>query len=325
MSQQHPGKPDPSPARATAPENDSTPAADTGTEPFVVAVVLTWNNFADTDECLTSLMAQTYPNLQVLVVDNGSTDNSPVWLRQKWGEAVAVAESERNLGCGGGYAFGISRALAQGADYVALIDNDTVSAPGLIARLMATLREDASAGLATAVMTYYDEPSRVWFARGRYSRFLGITRHAGLGADVSTLGAASRGAYETEYVPSCAVLMSRQALEVVGLPDERLFFGHDDVDWCLRARDAGFKLLVVAEPLVRHKVSTTGGRRGSLAFTDFSAYHHARGSMVMARRHARGWRLAPYLAGQVLVRWPYYSALMLREGRLTGPFSYLAG
>ncbi len=100
--------------------------------PLVCSVVLTWNNFEDTDECLRSLAKQTHANHRILVVDNGSTDGSPQRLRELWSSTATFLLSETNLGCGGGYALGAEKALADGADYVAIIDNDIVADPRLI-------------------------------------------------------------------------------------------------------------------------------------------------------------------------------------------------
>jgi GT2 family glycosyltransferase len=107
--------------------------------------------------------------------------------------------------------------------------------------------------------------------------------------------------------------------------DDRFFFGHDDVDWCLRARQAGLRSVVVGQVLARHKVSTTGGIRGSTVLTPFSAYHHAKGSVLIGRKHASGWALLPYALGQLCVRFPYYSLQMLRAGQARGVFAYAQG
>jgi len=90
--------------------------------PLIYSVVLTWNNFEDTDECLRSLVAQTYPRHRIIVVDNGSSDGSRERLRERWQDEAGFLLSDRNLGCGGGYAFGIREALNRGADYVAIVE-----------------------------------------------------------------------------------------------------------------------------------------------------------------------------------------------------------
>jgi GT2 family glycosyltransferase len=293
--------------------------------PLICSVVLTWNNFEDTNECLESLAAQDHPNHRVIVVDNGSTDGSLERLRQAWPACVDFVEAGKNLGCGGGYALGFRIALEAGADYVAIIDNDIKASPDLLSSLLEPFSCPGKVALTAPIMTFYDEPDRVWFAGGSYHPVFGYTRHPHMGRRLSDLGGLVGSKRGMDYAPSCAVLASRDAIEEVGLPDERFFFGHDDVDWCLRARAKGYLLLLVARPLALHKVSTTGGRRGSTVFTAFSAYHHAKGSMALGAKHARGLRLAAYLAGQLFLRFPYYSLSMLAAGRVLGPLAYLRG
>jgi GT2 family glycosyltransferase len=111
----------------------------------------------------------------------------------------------------------------------------------------------------------------------------------------------------------------------VGMLDGDFLLGHDDIDWALRLRDAGYELRVIGEPLVRHKVSVSAGVRGSNVLQPLQAYHYARGSMLVAAKHRRGWRTFPYIAGQVLIRLPFYTVQMLRARRPGGVPSYLHG
>jgi GT2 family glycosyltransferase len=94
--------------------------------PLVYSVVLTWNNFDDTDECLQSLAKQTHPNHRILVIDNGSADGSGERLRAMWSGSASFILSTANLGCGGGYALGARTALKPGR-LRRLIDNDIVA------------------------------------------------------------------------------------------------------------------------------------------------------------------------------------------------------
>jgi GT2 family glycosyltransferase len=111
----------------------------------------------------------------------------------------------------------------------------------------------------------------------------------------------------------------------VGMLDPDFLLGHDDIDWALRLRDAGYEIRVVGEPLVRHKVSVSAGVRGSNVLQPLQAYHYARGSMLVAAKHRHGWRTFPYLAGQLLVRLPFYTVQMLRARKPEGVRSYVRG
>src|SRR5205823_11651562 len=103
------------------------------------------------------------------------------------------------------------------------------------------------------------------------------------------------------------------------------FYGHEDVNRCLRAHHAGFACRVLGRALVRHKVSASSGVRGTLAFTPFSAYHFAAGSIKLGRKHNRGLALVPYLAGQLSVRLPLYSLRMAHEGQWAAIAAYVRG
>jgi GT2 family glycosyltransferase len=117
----------------------------------------------------------------------------------------------------------------------------------------------------------------------------------------------------------------RHVFEEAGLLDERFFIGNDDIDWGLRLREAGFELRVTGRPLAAHKVSATTGTRGSNVLSQTQAYHYAHGSMLLAAKWAPGWRLFPFLAAQVLVKFPYYSAQMALARRWSGAGRYLRG
>jgi GT2 family glycosyltransferase len=293
--------------------------------PFVCSVVLTHDNYFDTNECLESLVKQTYERHQVIVVDNGSTDGSAERLMDTWGGQVQLIRSATNLGCGGGYNIGLQAALAAGADYAMIVDNDVVVLPGLIESLVEACSHHAEAAGAAPIIVQDARPGRVWFAGGRYSRLLGYTRHPGLNGPVSRLGEKLGKVYPCDYAPTCVLLMSRQALKDVGLMDERCFFGHDDVDWWLRAATKGYVCLVVGEPLARHKISVSGGVRGSSVMAPFSAYYHARESILIGVKHHRGLAFPPFMAGQLFVRLPYYCLSMVLAGRWRGALAYVRG
>src|SRR3954454_1567471 len=193
----------------------------------VASIVLTYNNFADTDECLRSLSHVTYPAHEIVVVDNGSTDGSDDRLRREWEGKVSFISTGRNLGGAAGWNAGI-RAAWVGADYFLILNNDIVVDPGLVEHLLVPFAGSSDTALVSPVIVSYDQPDSVWYAGGRYDDLFGISTHVGLGRSWREIGPTFGAVVATGYAPLCAALVSKAALEKVGLFDESFFFGHED-------------------------------------------------------------------------------------------------
>ena len=131
-------------------------------EPSVFIVVLNWNGRADTLTCLRSLQALADKRTRVLVVDNGSTDGSVAAILAAHPE-VPVIETGRNLGYAGGNNVGVRHAIAEGADFVLVLNNDTVCAPDMIDRLLQAAAKHPGAGMFCPRIFYMHDPGRVWF------------------------------------------------------------------------------------------------------------------------------------------------------------------
>jgi GT2 family glycosyltransferase len=270
-------------------------------------------------------VAQDYPAHSIVLVDNGSTDDSAARLRAGWGDAVSYVQTGSNLGVAGGYNAGIRAALAGGASYVTLCNNDVVLQPSFVRELVAVFEARPRAGVVAPVMLYFDGPGLIWFAGVRQGRWLRYSVNSYRRLPLSALGPLAGTVFASDYVPTCASLLSREAIERVGLLDERFFFGHDDVDWSLRAQALGFECLVLGRALVRHKVSVTSGVRGSDLLTPRSAYTHALGSVLIGAKHFRNLRALPFFAGLFGVRVPYNVAAMLAGGSVASVPPYLRG
>lgn len=221
--------------------------------PLTYIVLLTWNLWEETEACLRSLLSVIDENCRVLVADNGSTDGTPENIRRRFPQ-IEVHENGNNLGFPAGNNVGIRCALAAGADYVILLNNDTVVDPSFAEELVATAQRNPSAGMINSLIYFYDRPSVVWFAGGNISTWTGRSRHAGyLQAD--------RGQF-TGDVPigrpcACSLLVTRRFLETVGLMREGLFLYGEEIDWMLRARRLGFQCVLATRSKVWHKVSSS--------------------------------------------------------------------
>jgi hypothetical protein len=218
--------------------------------PLVYAVVLTFNHYEDTYECLTSIQELNYESLKILVVDNGSTDGTPEEVQADFPE-VEVIETGHNLGVPWGYNVGFSYALQAGAEYVLMLNNDTVVDPQLLTHLMVAGEPDPQAGIMVPKILYYDDPEVVWSVGGRYRTF--PPAHVILGQDRPS--SEFDEPFYLEYALSCGLLIHRRAFESAGLFDPGYFFFFDDWDFTHRVRASGLHIIFVPEAEMWHKIS----------------------------------------------------------------------
>ena len=215
----------------------STPA------PLVYCVVVNWNGCADTLACLTKLRAQDYTALRVVVVDNGSSDDSVARIHAEFSD-VTVIEAGSNLGFASGTNAGIRHALEDGAEYVWLLNNDTLAPADTCSKLVARAAQVPRVGIVGSVLYYMDDPARVQaWGGGNLTPWLGRSTHFYAPA---TLGPSS-------YLTFASVLIPREVLLKVGLLYEGYFMYWDDADLSLRVTSAGYHLTVAEDTAILHK------------------------------------------------------------------------
>jgi GT2 family glycosyltransferase len=216
-------------------------------------IVLNWNGEALIAECVDSLLAQTYLRLEILVVDNASTDRSVSLIRERYGEKVCLIVNPANLGFAAGNNVGI--AASRGA-YVLLINNDAVAEPGWVEALVREAEADPCVGMCASKIVTHDDPG-VIDSVGLLLFRDGLGRGRGrLQRDVGDFNKP-----EDVLLPSgCAALYRRAMLDQIGLFDEEFFMYCDDVDLGLRGRVAGWRCRFVPDAVVRHRSSASAGR-----------------------------------------------------------------
>jgi len=249
------------------------------TDPLVVAVVLNWNNPEDTVDCVRSLKASTYSNLSILLVDNGSTDDSANLFKERFPE-IELIETGENLGYAGGNNVGMRHAISQGAEYVFLVNNDVTVAPETVSRLVSATEGHESTGATGALVFWRDEPEKLYAAYGVVDFSEAIVKLKGRNSRSPDRFSEPM---EVDWVLGCAILLRRKAIEDVGELDERFFAYHDEVDWCTRARKKGYRIVLVPGARVWHAgQSSTGGER----YASAKRYFVGRNSVLFARKHA---------------------------------------
>ena len=227
--------------------------------PRVWIVPVNFNGLADTRKCLQSLAELVAP-ASVVVVDNASADNPTATLREEFPD-VQVVRNPVNGGWSGGNNTGIRFALERGADFIILLNNDTTVHPALVERLLAAADAHPKFGIIGPVIRYMDEPDTVMtdgtlFNRPGYPGFFQRQPVPERVADPPTVE-------ETDIVNGCCMMVRAELFAQIGLIDDRFFLIHEEADFCLRTKEAGWQCGILAEGLVWHKGSSASSARGS--------------------------------------------------------------
>jgi GT2 family glycosyltransferase len=216
-----------------------------------VIIVVKWNGQADTLACLASLARIDYPAAHVVVVDNGSTDDSVAVIRAAF-PAMTVLEIGHNLGYVGGNNAGLEYARQQQADYALLLNNNTEVAPDFLTRLVEGA-EAAAVGAASPAIYYHALPESFWSMGGPMDWQRGDTTMLGEGQqDTGQFGGQP---FAVDFVTGCALLIKIAVVDRIGPLDARFFAYYEDVEWCVRVGRAGDKVAVIPAAKIWHKIT----------------------------------------------------------------------
>jgi GT2 family glycosyltransferase len=286
--------------------------------PTVVAIVLNWNGLEDTLACLESLHRLTYEPLSIVVVDNGSRVSPRARIAATY-PRVTVVENPRNLGYAAGNNVGIGRALEAGADYVWVLNNDTVVAPDALTALVSAAERHPRAAAVGGKVLRADDPSTLWATWGRVTWLQSLIALEGQN---ERDGGRFEGERSVPWIPGCSLLMRTAALREIGAFDEAYFAYHEDVEWAARAHEARWELWFTGAARVRHAIHGSSG--GAEHYGGFRKYLSARNSVLYAKQHARVWQMI-VLACAILATLPFQLARRRLSGEQAGIYMKLRG
>jgi GT2 family glycosyltransferase len=261
------------------------------TQPFIVTVILNWNLPQETLACVNALLASDYAHHHIIVVDNGSTDNSVLQIQSELGDQVTLLETSENLFFAGGNNTGIRYALDIGADYVLVLNNDTQVASDMITTLVETARQRPQAGILAPMIYYGHDRARIW-ALGTQKRWEWPFPYD-VGRNEIDHGQYSQPMSVT-YVTGCAMLVRRDVFQRIGLLDPAYQMYYEDADFCARAQQAGFEIIAEPRAKVWHLVSASAMRRAATSY-----YQHTRYRVRFYRQHPHG--LWPWITHILLI------------------------
>ncbi|KAA9407018.1 glycosyltransferase family 2 protein [Haloarcula sp. CBA1131] len=239
----------------------------------VSAVILNWNNYEDTTNCLNSLKSVSYPNLDIIVVDNGSTDGSAESLKDDFPDVELIQLGE-NRGFGGGMNIGIEQALSNGSEYIWVLNNDVIiEQNSVLKELVDSLKKDASIGVVSPVIYSYPDTEEIWFWKGS------IDWNTGEGYHPTPPDHVPKKNIQNDYVPLCCALFPAEIFSDVGFLPEKYFLYYEDVDYSVQLAESGYDLVTLTDTTIFHKRGGSSGNR----LGPISSYYLARNQRILIR------------------------------------------
>lgn len=244
---------------------------------LVSIITVNFNQNHVTEELLASIaLTNTYPSIEIIVVDNASTMNSvPEWIIKY--PDVKFIRSEKNLGFAGGNNVGIKAAKG---DLYFLVNNDTEFTSGLVATMVETLESNSRIGMASPKIRYFDQPEMLQYMGFTPMNYL-TARNACIGQFETDNGQYDHLTGPTGYAHGAAMMLKKECVEKAGLMAENFFLYYEEMDWCDAIKRAGYEIWLVANALIYHKESVSVGRISAL-----KEYFMNRNRILFVRRNA---------------------------------------
>ncbi len=222
----------------------------------MAVVIVNWNGLEDLPDCFRSLGDDRFLDLRIIMVDNGSHDESVPWTRAHHPE-IEIIETGENLRWAGGN--NVALKMLRDEKYqghILLLNNDTIVPEGSLRRMADALEDTPDAWAVTPRIYYAHNPALIWYDGGLVGRYTGWIRHAGLRKMAGKLDYNRRF---IDYGTGCAMMIRHEVLLTVGLLDDGYYFYGEDADFSLRLTKAGGRILHVPRAVVLHKVSASVG------------------------------------------------------------------
>jgi GT2 family glycosyltransferase len=283
--------------------------------PLVSVIILNWNGYRDTIQCLESILKLEYDRYRIVVCDNDSADGSleqiESWCKSKQIDLanpdrshkyITLIQTGKNLGFAGGNNVGIREALLdRECKYVWILNNDTIVEPNSLSALVSKCDRDSKIGICGSKLIYHHDRSKVQaWGGGRYNKWSGISQHIGA-HQPSNLDVDPKDIEQNfDYVIGASMLVSRSFLETIGLMNEEYFLYFEELDWIARAENK-YSLGYCNDSIVYHKEGASTGLNGSQAKGNSMTDYHAKRSLLIYTRNYAPYALPIIYANLVMV------------------------
>lgn len=279
--------------------------------PFVSIITVNYNQSEVTCALIASLHQITYPNFEIIVIDNASPSDSPKIIKERFPNVILV-ENPINYGFAAGNNYGLMRARGE---YILLINNDIEVPRNFLEPLVDKLRSHPEIGAVSPKIKYFYQPDTIQYAGYTPMNYLTM-RNFAIGH-----GEKDQGQYdedrETFYAHGAAMLVPMEVVKKVGLMSYIFFLYYEEADWCERIKKAGYKIYYVHNSYVLHKESVSTGKLSNLKI-----YYLNRNRLIFMRRNVNGSLFYKGLAYQLLVAIPKNALNFLRKGNVSAFHTY---
>lgn len=279
--------------------------------PLVSIITVNYNQSLVTSLLLDTIAKLTYPNFEIIVVDNGSPLDNPEWLKEKY-PSITLIKTGKNLGFAGGNNVGIK--VASG-DYLLFINNDTEVPPNFIEPIITLMENNCTIGMVSPKIKFHWDPTIVQYA--------GFTKMSSITVRSSAIGYLCKDSSEydlvneTHSIHGAAMMVKKEVIDKIGPMPEIYFLYYEEHDWAQMAKEAGYKLYFCGQSYLLHKESVSTGKASSL-----KTYYLNRGRLIYTLRNYAGINLTLSLLFQFFVSFPKNTLLYLLKGEFKNTKAY---
>lgn len=248
---------------------------------MVAIILVNYNGYEDTIECIKSLKNITDVEYKIIVVDNYSTDDSAIKLeKDKDIYDFILIKACQNNGFSAGNNIGINYAKNLNVDYYLLLNNDTVVENDFLKKLIVPFKNNTDVGITTSRILYFLDNNKLWYNGGNIDYKARIIHY-----DFNRTYRKTENEYNriVSFASGCCMCISKECLNKVGMLDEDFFLYEEDSEYCCRAKKNNYKILFVPDSVIYHKVSSSTGKNSPM-----SQYYSIRNKYLLIKKSFKG-------------------------------------
>lgn len=251
--------------------------------PKVCIILVNYNGYKDTVECVQSLLECLYDNYEIIIVDNASNDINELKNDVFLNEHCKIVYSSVNGGFSEGNNIGIEASKEYDPKYILLLNNDTIVKKDFLNKMVDVVESNENIGIVTGIINYFYDQDKTWYNFGSYNKLIGYTKML----NDPKLFKQINGAYDVSFSTGCLMLIPYTYIQKYGMLSNDYFLYSEDSEFCLRALENGYKIVSIPEVLIYHKVNGSTGT-GS----DLQQYYLVRNYLMVAKKYGTCFPLA---------------------------------